>query len=217
MARVRRTQRVCGRFSAPDHDRLNDDYTVAAPPGGGPAAGVQSRRPANLIRCFARCELRANEWRAQSKLRRPPRNAKGRPEQKGQVANSPDVGGAAIFHRDHLLLASDVHLDVSARSALVRSRDRQCDGSHRYQHVLGVGPLRAIVRGLQRAARFHVRRRAGIAIVANGMQFGFLFTPKKLQPKFSVLNPFPGIKRLFFSVSRSCSWESSSPSCWPFS
>ena len=32
------------------------------------------------------------------------------------------------------------------------------------------------------------------------LQFGFLFAPKKIAPKFGVLNPFPGLKRMFFSM-----------------
>jgi flagellar biosynthesis protein FlhB len=39
----------------------------------------------------------------------------------------------------------------------------------------------------------------GLAIVANVLQFGFLFAPSLVVPKFSKLNPMSGLKRLFFS------------------
>ena len=40
----------------------------------------------------------------------------------------------------------------------------------------------------------------GLGILANILQFGFLFTLKKITPNFGVLNPLPGIKRLFLSM-----------------
>jgi flagellar biosynthetic protein FlhB len=38
-----------------------------------------------------------------------------------------------------------------------------------------------------------------LAVVANVLQFGLLFSPQLVAPKFSKLNPLAGVKRLFFS------------------
>lgn len=119
---------------------------------------------------------------------------------KGQVAKSPDVAGAAIF----LAIIISLHLSFapaftlamhSFAFALENANGRVPVNIHSawglfavsfatYSMLLGVAFGAAVV----------------IAVVANVLQVGFLFAPKKLQPKFSVLNPFPGLKRMFFSV-----------------
>ena len=40
----------------------------------------------------------------------------------------------------------------------------------------------------------------GIAVLANILQFGFLFTLQKLKPKFTWMNPIPGSVRLFYRL-----------------
>ena len=119
---------------------------------------------------------------------------------KGQVARSPDVGGAAIFLAIiialHLTFISTFQLAAHSFAVAILSANDRTDinifsawglfarSFASYTALLGVAFLAAVA----------------IALVANFLQFGFLFTPQKLKPKFSVLNPFPGIKRLFFSM-----------------
>ena len=38
---------------------------------------------------------------------------------------------------------------------------------------------------------------AVVAVIANGLQTGFKFTPKAMEPKFSKMNPLAGLKRMF--------------------
>ena len=121
---------------------------------------------------------------------------------RGQVARSPDVSGAAIF----LAIIITLHLTFAqtfgyaAHSFIVSIQHANghdpvtifstCGGSSRasfavYTLILGVAFGAALV----------------IGVVANVLQVGFLFAPKKIAPNFGVLNPGPGFKRLFFSVS----------------
>jgi flagellar biosynthetic protein FlhB len=119
---------------------------------------------------------------------------------KGQVARSADVGGSLIF----LTIIIALHLTFVSTFQLAEHSFAVAIGSANGRVPINIHSawglfarsfasyiaLMSIVGGAA----------VGIAIVANLLQFGFLFTPKKLQPKFSVLNPFPGIKRLFFSA-----------------
>lgn len=123
----------------------------------------------------------------------------GEARSRGQVAKSADVGGAAIF----LAVILTLHFsfvptfELAAHSfavAILGATGRQEVNIHSawglyaraFNSYVGLLSI-AFAGGLF------------IAIVANVLQFGFLFTTKKLTPNFSVLNPFPGIKRLFFS------------------
>ena len=125
----------------------------------------------------------------------------GEAREKGQVAKSPDVGGAAIFITIiiclHLAFVSTFQLAAhSFAVAIASATDRQDI------NIFSVWGLYARSFASYTALLLLAFGAAvGIALLANWLQFGFLFTTKKLQPKFSVLNPFPGIKRLFFSMS----------------
>jgi flagellar biosynthetic protein FlhB len=119
---------------------------------------------------------------------------------KGQVARSPDIGGAAIF----LAIIITLHItfvptfELAANSFAVAIQNANghvpinihsawglfARGFASYIALLGVAFGAAVALG----------------VLANVLQFGFLFTPKKLQPKFTTLNPFPAAKRLFFSA-----------------
>jgi flagellar biosynthetic protein FlhB len=123
----------------------------------------------------------------------------GEARSRGQVPRSPDVGGASIF----LAIIIALHLyftqtftsgALSFAVALENATGRVPVTIHSawglfaratssYLALLSLAFGAALV----------------IAFLANILQFGFLFAPKKLQPRFSVLNPFPGIQRVFFS------------------
>jgi flagellar biosynthetic protein FlhB len=123
----------------------------------------------------------------------------GEAREKGQIARSPDVGGAAIFLAIiitlHLAFISTFQLAAHSFAVAIANANDLTD-----INIFSVWGLYARSFAAYTALLLLAFGAAvGIALVANWLQFGFLFTTKKLQPKFSVLNPFPGIKRLFFS------------------
>jgi flagellar biosynthetic protein FlhB len=124
----------------------------------------------------------------------------GEAREKGQVARSPDVGGAAIFLAIiiclHLAFVSTFQLAAHSFAVAIATANDRTD-----INMFSVWGLYARSFASYSALLLLAFGAAvGIALLANWLQFGFLFTTKKLQVKFSVLNPFPGIKRLFFSV-----------------
>jgi flagellar biosynthesis protein FlhB len=119
---------------------------------------------------------------------------------RGQVARSPDVSGSLIFlaiiialHTTFVpafgLASHSFAVAIQSANGRVPINIHSAWGLFArafaaYVGLLGVAFMAAV----------------GIAILANVLQFGFLFAPAKLKPKFSVLNPFPGLKRMFFSA-----------------
>jgi flagellar biosynthetic protein FlhB len=124
----------------------------------------------------------------------------GEARSRGQVARSPDVGGAAVF----LAIILALHFSFVPTFLLA-------------EHSFAVALLNANGRvpvTITSAWGLFARAFAsysglvalafgsaiGIGILANILQVGFLFTTKKLAPNFGTLNPVPGLKRLFFSA-----------------
>jgi flagellar biosynthetic protein FlhB len=124
----------------------------------------------------------------------------GEARSKGQVARSPDVSGAAIFLAIiislHLTFVPVFQLATHAFAVAIQS----ANGREEVNIHSAWGLFARAFAAFGGFLGFTFGAAVVIAIVANLLQFGFLFAPKKIQPKFSVLNPFPGIKRLFFSV-----------------
>lgn len=123
------------------------------------------------------------------------REARGR----GQVSRSPDLGGAVVF----IAIIVSLHVtfmptvEAAARSFAVAISHA---GSHEPQTLRSAlmlfirsGMSYTLVIGTAFAAA------TSLAILANLLQFGALFAPGVLQPKWSKLNPLSGLKRLFFS------------------
>lgn len=119
--------------------------------------------------------------------------------QRGQIARSQDIGGSAIF----LAIVIALHLgflaavDASAQAFSVALTHA---GSHEDLTIRSIGGLflRSI---LPYAPLLAMAFGAGVilAVVANVLQFGLLFSPQLIAPKFSKLNPASGFKRIFFS------------------
>jgi flagellar biosynthetic protein FlhB len=120
--------------------------------------------------------------------------------ERGQVARSQDIGGAAIF----LALIVALHvgflaaIDAAAKAFVVSLSHA---GSREELNVHSVWGLfaqamvpYAAILGIAFAAAI------GIAILANALQFGFLFAPGLLAPNLGKLNPLAGLKRLFLST-----------------
>ncbi len=138
-------------------------------------------------------------------MAKPDQTEKATPKRKreararGQVPRSQDIGGAAVF----IAIVIALHLgfmttlDAGAQAfavALTHAGSREELNLHSvwglfFRTLLPYAPIV----GLMFAAAI------GIGIAANVMQFGLLFAPGLLAPKFSKLNPLAGLQRLFFS------------------
>jgi flagellar biosynthetic protein FlhB len=118
---------------------------------------------------------------------------------KGQVARSADVGTAAVFIAIVIALHTGFNATIAAGAqaftvAFAHLGDRQEFTIH---SVWGLAvadfvPYTAILLLAFGAA-------VGIGIAANLAQFGLMFAPNMLQPKFGKLNPISGFSRLMFS------------------
>ena len=123
------------------------------------------------------------------------REARGR----GQVTRSMDIGGASIF----IAIILTIHvgflatMDMMGKDFIIALTNLS---SHNEVNIYSTWHL-FIRSALPYAALLGIIFLAAltIGIGANLLQFGFLFAPKLLQPKFSKLNPLSGIKRVFFS------------------
>jgi flagellar biosynthetic protein FlhB len=124
----------------------------------------------------------------------------GEARAKGQVPRSPDVGGGAIFLAIiiclHLTFINTFQLAAHSFAVAIGSATDHTDINIFSAWGLFARSFAAYIALLS----FAFGAALVIGVVANVLQFGFLFTPQKLKPKFSVLNPFPGLKRMFFSV-----------------
>lgn len=119
--------------------------------------------------------------------------------QRGQVPRSHDIGGSAIF----LAIVIALHagflaaIDAGAQAFMVALGNA---GSHDELTIRSIGGLflRSIMPYTPLLA---MAFGAGVilAVIANVLQFGLLFSPQLIVPKFSKLNPGSGLKRIFFS------------------
>jgi len=124
----------------------------------------------------------------------------GEARSRGQVARSPDVGGAAIF----LAIIITLHLSFAqtfSSAALSFATTLENANGRTPVTIHSVWGLFArTTTSYVALLAFAFGAATVIAFLANVLQFGFLFAPKKLAPRFSVLNPLPGLKRIFFST-----------------
>ncbi|HTJ26118.1 MAG TPA: flagellar biosynthesis protein FlhB [Candidatus Limnocylindria bacterium] len=124
------------------------------------------------------------------------REARGR----GQVPRSQDIGSSVVFIAIILTLHVGFMrtLDAAANSfaiAIASAGSRQ----ELDLHSTAVLFWRA---GLPYAALIGIMfcSALGLGILANVLQFGFLFAPALLAPHFGKLNPLAGFQRIFFSM-----------------
>jgi flagellar biosynthesis protein FlhB len=119
--------------------------------------------------------------------------------QRGQVARSQDIGGSAIFIA--IIVALHVGfmaaMDTGAQAFKVALTHA---GSHEEVTLRSVGGLFAQA-ALPYAPLIGIAFAAALvlAVTANVLQFGILFAPGLIAPKFSKLNPLSGFQRIFFS------------------
>jgi len=120
--------------------------------------------------------------------------------ERGQVARSQDVGGSAIF----IAIVVALHvgflaaIDAGGQAFMVAlthagSRDELTTRSVGGMFVSALMPYTPLLAMAFASALV-------LAVVANVLQFGLLFSPQLVAPKFSKLNPLAGFKRIFFSL-----------------
>ncbi len=119
--------------------------------------------------------------------------------ERGQVARSQDIGGSAIFLAIVIALHAGFMAALGAGAqafqvALTHAGARDeltisSVGGLFAGAMLPYAPLLAMAFGAA----------VVLAVVANVLQFGLLFSPALVAPKFSKLNPLAGFKRIFFS------------------
>ncbi|GAC1659777.1 MAG: flagellar biosynthesis protein FlhB [Candidatus Elarobacter sp.] len=119
--------------------------------------------------------------------------------ERGQVARSQDIGGSAIF----LAIVIALHVgflaavDASAQAFKVALTHA---GTHDELTIRSIGGLFAgSLMPYTPLLTMAFASAVVLAVVANVLQFGLLFSPQLLTPKFSKLNPLAGAKRIFFS------------------
>jgi flagellar biosynthetic protein FlhB len=119
--------------------------------------------------------------------------------ERGQIARSQDIGGSAIF----LAIVIALHagflgaVNAGAQAFMVALGHA---GSHEELTTRSVGGM--FISALMPYTPLLAMAFASavvLAVVANVLQFGLLFSPQLVAPKFSKLNPLAGVKRLFFS------------------
>ncbi|HEV3087293.1 MAG TPA: flagellar biosynthesis protein FlhB [Candidatus Elarobacter sp.] len=138
-------------------------------------------------------------------MARPDATEKATPKRKrearerGQIARSQDIGGSAIF------IAIVIALHVGFMAALGAGAQAfqvalTHAGAHEELTIRSVGGL--FVGAIMPYSPLLAMAFASalvLAVVANVLQFGLLFSPALVAPKFSKLNPLAGVKRIFFS------------------
>jgi flagellar biosynthetic protein FlhB len=119
--------------------------------------------------------------------------------QRGQVPRSQDIGGSVIFLAIVFALHAGFMSTLGAAAQAFKIALAQA-GTH--EPVTITSAMGLFVRAALPYSSFMLlafTAALGLAIVANVLQFGFLFAPSLVVPKFSKLNPMSGLKRLFFS------------------
>jgi flagellar biosynthetic protein FlhB len=119
--------------------------------------------------------------------------------ERGQVARSQDIGGSAIF----IAIVVALHLgflsaiDAGGQAFMVALGHA---GSHEELTISSTGGLFvAAVKPYTPLLGMAFASALVLAVVANVLQFGLLFSPQLVAPKFSKLNPLSGFQRIFFS------------------
>jgi len=138
-------------------------------------------------------------------MARPDATEKATPKRKrearerGQVPRSQDIGGSAIFLAIVIALHAGFMGAVGA-GAQAFTVALQHAGSRDELTIRSVGGLFiAAVMPYTPLLAMAFLSAVVLAVVANVLQFGLLFSPQLLAPKFSKLNPLAGAKRIFFS------------------
>ncbi|MGB8266843.1 MAG: flagellar biosynthesis protein FlhB [Candidatus Velthaea sp.] len=134
----------------------------------------------------------------QSEKATPKRRREAR--EKGQVARSQDVGSSAIF----LVVVIALHVGFlntfssAAHGFTVAFQHAADPGEPTIRSVWGLFARSALAYISILGVAFTAA--VGVALVANFLQFGLLFTPALIFPKFSKINPMTGFQRVLFST-----------------
>ena len=124
----------------------------------------------------------------------------GEARDRGQVARSADLSGAALFLIIVIMLHFWLLPTVDAAGAQLRSTIESMPQAHAYTIFDVPEMILRQVWSYVALLGFMFAAIIGVGLAANWLQFGFLFSAHKLKPSFASLNPVAGIKRLFFSM-----------------
>jgi flagellar biosynthetic protein FlhB len=118
--------------------------------------------------------------------------------ERGQVAKSPDLTGAAIFLIAVIILHLTLLRAVDALGVALQSSLGHLPGAASGDFTVSTASLlvahAAAGLGLLMAALFAAV--AAVAVLGNVLQFGLVFSAKPLVPSFAKLNPLTGLQRM---------------------
>lgn len=130
---------------------------------------------------------------------KPTAKRKADARKKGQVARSPDVGGAAVFIAIILALHIGFTSTISSAAQAFTIAFEQINVREELTiHSIWALAARGFVPYISILLMAFLSA-VGIGIVANLAQFGLLFAPHMIAPKLSKLNPITGFSRILFS------------------
>jgi flagellar biosynthesis protein FlhB len=118
---------------------------------------------------------------------------------RGQVARSPDLGGAVAFLA--IIISLNATFSTTVNSAAQSFGFALSHAGQHHEPSIRTAMMLFGTSGMSYALLLGTAFAAATALViaVNVMEFGVLFSPSVLKPKFSKLNPLAGLKRLFFS------------------
>ena len=130
---------------------------------------------------------------------KPTEKRKSEARKKGQIARSPDIGAAAVF----IAIVSAMHAGfnatlAAAAQAFTVAFERMGHREEPTIHSVWSMAAHDLVPYIGVLA-LAFGSAVAIGIAANLAQFGLMFAPHMLKPKFSKLNPIAGFQRLLFS------------------
>jgi len=119
---------------------------------------------------------------------------------RGQVSRSPDLGGAVVFLAIIISLNATFLMTVDDAARSFASAISHAGSVHEPTMRSALGMFFTAAKSYVLLIGTAFTAATALVILVNLMEFGFLFAPGVLKPKFSKLNPLTGLKRLFFSV-----------------
>ena len=138
-------------------------------------------------------------------MARPEQTEKATPKRKrearerGQIARSADIGGSVIF----LAIVFALHAGfMTTLGSAAQAFTIAVSNAGTHEPITVRSTMMMFLHAALPYSSFILlafSAAVGLAILANVLQFGLLFAPKLIVPKFSKLNPASGLKRLFFS------------------
>ena len=119
--------------------------------------------------------------------------------ERGQVARSQDIGGSAIFLAIVIALHAGFMTTVGSATQAFAIALSHAGSKEPVTVRSAFGLFFHAALPYSTFILLAFAAALGLAVLANVLQFGLLFAPKLIVPKFSKLNPLTGFQRIFFS------------------